>query len=175
MNPKTKKIALGGILLALSAVFLYLASVLPVVETTLLLVAGFLVPIMIEETGLKGGILLYVSTVLFGFLLVPNKWVVVVYGAFLGFYGIAKFLLEKPKNFWVQRALKLLYFLLIFTISYVFFKPFLFDPLELPMESMWIFLGGGLVFFILYDLVFSRGIAFYRKKIKREKEFYLSK
>ena len=64
---KTFKMALGGICLALTLIFMFAGSVAPGVELTLFAISSVFVAVMILETGTGGGILLYAAAVLLGF------------------------------------------------------------------------------------------------------------
>ena len=67
------KIALGGICLALTVIFLFGGSIVPGIELTLFAISSLFTAVMILETGVKGGVLLYAGAVLLGFAIIPNK------------------------------------------------------------------------------------------------------
>lgn len=76
---KTFKIALGGICLALTLIFMFGASFVPGIELTLFAIASLFTAVMIIETGVGGGIMLYIGAALLGLILLPNKPAMVPY------------------------------------------------------------------------------------------------
>ena len=94
-NKKTYRLALGGICLALTILFMFGASIAPGVELTLYAISSLFVAVMILESGVKGGVTLYIAAVLLGLLIVPNKVGVLPYVGLFGLYGIVKFFIEK--------------------------------------------------------------------------------
>ena len=173
-NEKNYKVALGGICLALSVVDLYLASFVPGVELTLYAVSSIFVCIMISETGIKGGLMLYVAATILGFLLMPGKLGILPYIFFFGIYPIVKLFAEKSRSRVVTIIIKISAFLVIAFVGYNFFRELLFANIRLPQMLGWILAVGAVVGFILYDYILSGLLAIYRRKIKREKEIKLS-
>ena len=90
-NKKTFKIALGGICLACTVLFMFGASIVPGVELTLYALSSLFIAVMIIETGIKGGIGLYVAAILLGLLIVPKKLGILPYVCLFGLYGILKY------------------------------------------------------------------------------------
>lgn len=78
---KTMKIALGGICLALTVIFLFGGSIVPGIELTLFAISSLFTAVMILETGVKGGVLLYAGAVLLGFAIIPNKLAMIPYAS----------------------------------------------------------------------------------------------
>lgn len=95
---KTMKIALGGICLALTVIFLFGGSIVPGIELTLFAISSLFTAVMILETGVKGGVLLYAGAVLLGFAIIPNKLAMIPYAFFFGYYGIVKYYIEKASR-----------------------------------------------------------------------------
>ena len=84
---KTNRLALGGIFLALTVVSLFIASVVPGIELTFYALSSVFIGLMILETGIGGGLLVYAAAALLGFLLIPNKAAVVPFIFFFGIYN----------------------------------------------------------------------------------------
>ena len=82
MHVKAKKMAFGGLLLALTIVCMVLGSVIESNTLFLLAAASYFVGIIIRETGMRTG------AVLLGFIVAPNKIYVVSFAA-MGFYILA--------------------------------------------------------------------------------------
>lgn len=85
MHVKAKTVALGGLLLALTIVFMALGSVIETSTLFLLAAASFFVGIVIREFGLAAGGAFYLAAVLLGFFVAPNKFYVLTFAA-MGFY-----------------------------------------------------------------------------------------
>ena len=81
---KTMKIALGGICLALTVIFLFGGSFVPGIELTLFAISSLFTAVMILETGVKGGVLLYAGAVLLGFAIIPNNLAMIPSAFFFG-------------------------------------------------------------------------------------------
>lgn len=109
-NKKTYQLALGGICLALTIIFMFGASIVPGAELTLYAISSLFIAVMILESGVKGGIALYIAAALLGLLIVPNKVGVLPYIGMFGLYGIVKFYIEKLKNPVAQVMLKVVFF-----------------------------------------------------------------
>lgn len=88
MHVKARKMAFGGLLLALSVVFMALGSIIESSTLFLLAAASYFVGIMIRETGIKTGAAFYIAAVLLGLMVAPNKMYVVSF-AIMGFYILA--------------------------------------------------------------------------------------
>ena len=80
MHIKAKKMAFGGLLLALSVICMILGSVIETGTLFLLAAASFFVGIIFREFGRKTAAAFYVAGVLLGLILAPNKLYVATYG-----------------------------------------------------------------------------------------------
>lgn len=85
MHVKAKKMAFGGVLLALSVIFMYLGSIIETNTLFLLAAASYFVGFMIRECGVRNGAAFYLAGVLLGMLTAPNKFYVVSYAG-MGLY-----------------------------------------------------------------------------------------
>lgn len=90
MHVKAKKMAFGGLMLALTVICMLLGSVIETNTLFLLAAASFFVGIMIREFGWKTGGAFYLAGVLLGMILAPNKLYVVSYAGM----GLYIFLIE---------------------------------------------------------------------------------
>ena len=88
---ETSTVALGGICLALTVIFLFGASFVPGAEMTLYALSSLFVAVMVIEKGPKSGVILFVAAVILGLLLVPNKLGMLPYICFFGYYGVLKY------------------------------------------------------------------------------------
>lgn len=88
MHVKAKKIAIAGLLLAFTIVCIALGSVIETNTLFLLAAASYFVGIIYREFGGKTGAAFYIAGVLLGFIVSPNKFYILSYGA-MGFYILA--------------------------------------------------------------------------------------
>lgn len=85
MHVKAKKMAFGGLLLALTVICMVMGSVIETGTLFLLAAASFFVGVIFREFGGKTGAAFYLAGVLLGMILAPNKFYVATYGA-MGLY-----------------------------------------------------------------------------------------
>ena len=156
---KTMKIALGGICLALTVIFLFGGSIVPGIELTLFAISSLFTAVMILETGVKGGVLL-------GFAIISNKLAMIPYAFFFGYYGIVKYYIEKLPGRWTQLALKTGLFAVLLSIGLIGFKKLLLGSIHLPDYPVWLLILAGIAFLLLYDFVYTFLIGFYLRRIK---------
>ena len=84
MHVKARMTAFSGLLLALSVVCMALGSVIETNTLFLLAAASYFVGIIYREFGGKMGAAFYIAGVILGFIVSPNKFYILSYGA----YGI---------------------------------------------------------------------------------------
>nr|WP_302598393.1 hypothetical protein [uncultured Cellulosilyticum sp.] len=113
---KANALTLGGILVALSVVLLYLSTFIPTNTLVLLTLVSFMPPIALMEKGLKTALLVYICTTLSSLLFIPLN-ITLLYLLFFGIYGIIKGLIERINKPFLEIVLKLLFFNSIFLIS----------------------------------------------------------
>ena len=159
---QSKRIALGGLLSALSLVFLFMTGLFPFATLALPALAGALFAALVIECGTVAAVCAYLSVSLLGIMLTPDQTAAILFLAFFGYYPILKSLLEqKAKK--AEWLLKLLTAAAAMTACYLVFR-FLFPDPELIALPAWLLpigLIGGLVIFILYDIALSRLIGWY--------------
>lgn len=163
---KTYTIALGGICLALTVIFMFAGSVVPGIELTLFAVSSLFVAVMILESGVKAGMLLYAAAVILGAVLIPNKLAIIPYAFFFGYYGILKFFIEKVHNAAVQLLLKACFFAAILCIGLLGFRGLLLGAVNLPDYPVAILIIAGILMLLVYDYIYTLIINLYLKRIK---------
>ena len=166
--------ALGGVLLALDIICLYLAQVVPAVELVFYLLTSLCICIMVAETGLGGGLLVFVAGALLGVLLVPGKLGILPYVFFYGIFPLIKCLAERIHHSFASHAVKFGFFAVVMVIAWRFFRSLFFANIDLPGQGAAALILFGVVMYICYDYILSGVIRLYRKKIRREKEIHLS-
>ena len=94
----SRKVAYGGILLALNCILLLLVNVLPINTLFLLGLASLPISIVIMEWGPKAGIVFYIGSVLLSFIIMAQKAQWILYIFTFGLYGLVKYFIEKDRN-----------------------------------------------------------------------------
>lgn len=161
MHVKAKKMAFGGLLLALTILCMSLGSLIESNTLFLLAAASYFVGIVIRETGLGTGLAFYAGAVLLGFLITPNKFYVISYAG-LGFYILAtelawcllgRFAWKKSPDavFWIIKygIFNLLY------LPVVFFFPKLIFAGELGTPVLVGAVAAGQAVLFLYDKAYD--------------------
>ncbi|XCP84831.1 hypothetical protein ABXS75_17630 [Roseburia hominis] len=161
MHVKAKKIAFGGLMLALTEICIALGSVLEMNTLFLLAAASFFVGIMLRETGVGTGAAFYLAGVLLGILISPNKLYVVSYAA-MGFYilaielvyrklGTMKGNVNRQALFWTA---KYLIFNCMFLPGILLFQKLLFAR-ELSVVMLAVICASGQIGLLLYDRAYE--------------------
>lgn len=164
----TFKLALGGICLALTLIFMFAGSFVPGIELTLFAISSLFVAIMIMETGIGGGILLYVASVILGLILFPGKVALIPYIFFFGYYGVIKYFIEKLQRGISQIMIKVIFFAAVLSIGLLGFKELLLGAIELPDYPAAILIIGGIVIMVVYDYIYTLVIQIYVSKIQHK-------
>lgn len=108
---RVKKIALAGLLTALSVVILSIGSVIETLDMTVAAIASFVIMLAVIELGSYFPTLIYVASSLLAILLLPNKYGALIYCLFYGFYPMIKPRLEnKIRSRWLLFFAKLAIF-----------------------------------------------------------------
>ena len=161
MHINAKKMALGGLLLALTEIFLLLGSVIEMNTLFLLAAASYFIGIMIREAGMGTGLAFYIAGVLLGILLTPNIFYVCSYAA-MGFYIVATEagwravgkLTGEKKRLVLVWVIKFLAFNLVFAAVLLFFGELLF--LKKMTALLWAgVIAAGQVGWLLYDRAYE--------------------
>ena len=167
-----RNVALGGVLLALALVVLFLASYVPGIELCLYAVSSLIVMIAIMELGLGLGALFYLAVTLLSFVLIPARGAFLLFGAFFGAFPFVKYAVESRRKRVVEIIVKLLFFNAVMGLALVFFRELFFADLALP-DFHWLILAAlAQPVVLLYDMVLTLAVGYYRdnlrKKINRE-------
>ncbi|WP_455538817.1 hypothetical protein [Terrisporobacter sp.] len=157
----SRKVAYGGILLALNCILLLLVNVLPINTLFLLGLASLPIAIVIMEWGPKAGIVFYIGSVLLSFIIMAQKTQWILYIFTFGIYGLVKYIIERDRSFVEEYFLKFLSANILIIITYFILKPFIYIPINLITIVIFE------ISFIIYDFVYSRFIDFYNDKLRR--------
>lgn len=165
-KPGTKVVATGGILMVLSIVLLYGATIVPGVELCFYCLTSLVSAIMVIEGGFSGGRIFYVGTSILGLIIIPDKTAVLPYILLFGLYANLKAYAEKSSSRPVQIIVKSILFVLMFGAVYKLCLGVLINSDSMLWSMPWFIIGAaGYVFFILYDTVLSMLIGWYYEKI----------
>ena len=163
--------ALGGILLALCIAGVFMSSIVPGAEMTLLLVASAGIFIFCREAGAVGGFVLYAAACLLCVILVPNKLAVLPLALVFGLYPVLKYLLEKAlQNKWLCLAAKTVYYAAAGAVALKLFEGLVFSSVaqsvlpSLADWSDWALLAAGWLVFVAYDVILSTCSLYYEKR-----------
>ncbi len=161
---RTKKLALSAILSSMGVLMLYLGSVIEIFDLTMAAFASIIIILSVIEMGGIYPWLIYGVTSLLSLVLLPNKFIGVLYLVFAGLYPILKEKFERlhPIVSWI---LKLSMFNTALIIAITTTKYLLHIPdTEIDFKLV-VFLVGNATF-ILYDLAITRMITIYLVKIR---------
>lgn len=165
------RVAYSGIVVAVSLLFLFGATVFPYAEYALPALAGICLVILVIDFGYKNAVVAYVAVSLLAGILVPNKEAVILFIVFLGYYPILKSRLEQIKNHMLEWCAKLAIFNFAVLLSYYLMISVLgmtevladFEGFKYGIWVIWL-LGNAV--FVLYDFALTRLISFYLIRIR---------
>ena len=173
-----RDMALGGVLVALTSIILYMISVIPTSTLTILTIASALIPICIIRSNVKTAIFVYFASSLISFFLVKIN-ISLLYFIFFGVFGIIKFLIERLRNGMVEMILKLIFFNISFFIGFIVMqnvlglniiaglKEVIFNVFNISSKNiatilLWLIAQP---VFLIYDYAMTLIITFYMEKI----------
>lgn len=157
----SRKVAYGGILLALNIILLLLVNIIPINTLFLLGLSSLPIAIVIMEYGPKAGIIFYIGSVLLSFIIMVNKTQWVIYIFTFGIYGLVKYIIENNRSFIQEYILKLLVANILIIFVYIILKEFVYIPINI--FTILVFE----IAFIVYDFMYSQFIDFYNEKLRR--------
>ena len=159
--------ALTGVLTALSLVFLWISAISPAGRLGIVAIAGVFPAGAVVSAGLGAGFFCYGATGLLGLILLPAKGSAALYLLFFGLWPMVKSLLERLNSRVLEWAGKFLVFDLILSLCWFGLRSLFLPFLPPALEAGWMVYAVGNVAFLIYDLGFSKLIAFYQARIDR--------
>lgn len=157
----SRKIAYGGILLALNIILLMLTNIIPINTLFLMGLASLPISIVIMEWGPKMGVAFYIGLVALSFIVMANKAQYILYIFTFGVYGLIKYGLERYKSIYTEYILKLLFANAVVMVLYFILKEFVFIPVNI------ITFVAFQIAFLIYDFMYSSFINYYNDKIRK--------
>ncbi len=157
----SRKIAYGGMLLALNCIILLLINILPINTLFLLGLSSLPIAVVIMEYGPKAGVIFYMGSFLLSFMILANKSQWILYIFTFGIYGLVKYMIEKDRSFVQEYVLKLLSANILIIITYFILRPFIYIPVNIITIIVFE------ISFIIYDFVYSKFIDYYNLKLRK--------
>lgn len=162
---KAKDLALGGILVALTLVTLFISLIIPINTFAILTISSCFVPIAIMRCNIKTGVFVYIASSIIGLLFIPLD-IMIPFVLYFGIYGLIKFYIEKLKNMPLEIILKLVFSNIMLIIGYLLFIK-LVAPINVKFP-MWILFILAQVAFIIFDYALTLIITFYISKFHKK-------
>lgn len=171
-NKASKKVALGGVVSALSLLFMFLTGIFPFAEYALPAISGIALVVLVIELDKKTAYIAYIAVGILSMLVAPVKESAVLFVFFLGFYPILKSSVEQIKSIVLEWTVKMGLFNLAIVAAYLSMT-YLLGMSEVLADLSGGFKYGILVFwllgnatFVLYDIALSQLVVMYFKKIQ---------
>lgn len=149
---KSQKIATGGLLCALSLLFLYLCNVVPSGKLAMICISSFCIGLCVALINIKFSVIAYIAVSVLGLLILPNKVVPLLFVLFFGNYPVVKFYLEKVNKSYVMWLIKIIVFNIYAVITYFVIRSFV--NVEINFAVPIIILIADFAY-IIYDFAFS--------------------
>jgi len=160
---KSQKLSFSAIMCALGVVILLVGSIIELVDITMAAIASFLIIICMIELGGYMPWLVYAVTSALGFLLLPNKTVMMIYILFFGFYPILKNYFERlsPIFSWIAKFV-------VFNIAVVFYYLVIEKLFYVNADSVKSYLLVLVnVIFFTFDLTLTLFVTAYVRKLRK--------
>jgi len=157
------QVAHSAILSALALILIYLSSLIPIGRLGIVAAAGLLPAAAVIAFDWKAGILSWAVVSVLAFLLVPDKFCVLLFAVLFGVYPVVKSLSENRKHQWQAYLLKLAFFNAALTVIYQVME----GALLANLPAWWLVYLAGNIVFLIYDYGFSRLIGLYIARIQR--------
>lgn len=166
-NKQARGVALGGMLAALSIVFLILASIVPVMQMVFPAIAGILLVSAVLDLHIKWAWGIFAVVTILGLLLCPDKSVVIFYFFFFGHYPLVKNYIERLHNRIIQWVIKIPLFNACLILAYLLIAKLFGVSAEALRYGYVLTLLLANIAFILYDIALSRLIVLYIYKVRK--------
>lgn len=174
---KTNKIAISALLAAFGVVILYLGALIDVIDLSAAILASFLILFCVAEMGYSVALSVWLVTALLSLLLLPNKAPALFYTALFGYMPVTKFLFERlgKRISWIPK-------LLLFNAAAVAVGYFGWELLGFTTENRFGLSAGWMIaaylvlanaVFIVCDILYTRLVWIYMKKIRNKIRKYL--
>ena len=168
--PRAYRIALGGICAGLSIVLLACTGLFPYATAALPALAGFLTAPVVIESGKRWAVLTYAAVAAVAVFITPDISAAFAYIFFFGYYPILKSLIERLRKIVLEWILKLAAVNLAITAVYLVVRSFFSlaetEVILFGIDVTWAFWIAANVVFVLYDIVLTRLIGEYVRRLR---------
>ncbi|MBC5788037.1 MULTISPECIES: hypothetical protein [Clostridiaceae] len=165
----SQKVALGGMVTALSIVLMFFTGIFPFAMFALPGIAGVLLVLIVMELGRKYALVVYIGVSILSIFISPDREAALFYIILLGYYPILKSVLEQIPSRIVEYLCKLL-LISIVTVAGYLAVVYLFGMEDIETNP-WL-LAGGFVFviitFFIYDLAITQLVQLYQEKFRKQ-------
>ena len=149
---KSQKIATGGLISALSLLFLYLCSVVPSGKIAMICISSFCIGLCVALINIRFSVVAYIAVSILGLILLPNKIIPLLFILFFGNYPVAKLFLEKITNTYLMWLVKIIVFNIYAVVTYFMVTRFI--DVEINFAVPIIILIANFAY-VIYDFAFS--------------------
>lgn len=168
MENISKKMAFGGILLALDAILFMLINFIPMNTIFFMALASLISSIIVIEFGEKMGTIFTVASIFISFIIIANKAQWFVFAISFAVYGIVKSLIERGRNMIVEYGMKIVFANVVLFIIYSVLKSFI------QIKFISVLVVGFNITFLIFDLFYSQFINMYQNKWRKSISKYLN-
>lgn len=170
---ESQKIALCGVLVALSVVLMLAGSALQLGTYAAPMLAAFLLIPVLEEYGTRYALLLYGAAAVLAVLLVPETELALFYALVIGYYPVLCHALCKVRPAVLRWGLKLLVFnvatALVYGLLFALFGPVILQELVADGTAMAVvLLATGNLAFVLCDRALGAVTRYYRLVLRKK-------
>lgn len=162
MNNISKKISLGGMLLAIEAIIFMLINFIPTNTIFLMVIASFISSILIYEYGEKIGAIFTIASIFISFIIISNKVHWFLYAISFALYGLVKAIIERGRKRELEYGMKFVFANIVFLIMVYVLKSFI----QIDFKFFFIILLN--MRFLVYDVFYSQFIRLYENKIRKK-------
>mgnify|MGYP001766184479 CR=1 FL=1 len=168
MDSDSYTLSLTSMMAAFTLLFIYLAGILPTARLSMYAVASLFSFALCMEQRTAYALVLFFGVSLVSLLILPNILLIIPYVLFFGYYGIAKFHIERIKDKFLAFVLKLMVFNIGLILNYFLAKNmFLTDIPDALKDNFWVFMVLAQVVFVAYDYIFSKLAVFYDDRVRK--------
>lgn len=164
---KTYFVVLGGMIAALSVIFMLLSALFPIADLVFPALAGILLICTVCEMGEGWSFIIFAAVSILSLLILPDKEPAIYYILFLGHYPILKSFIERIKNKPFKWAVKLILFNICTAVA-LLVSIALFGISGSILEYSYPLIA--LLFnvtFVIYDIAVGRLVVLYRLRIQK--------
>ena len=171
MNRNSRRLAVGGMMVALAVAVMLLGGVIPAATFCCPALAGVLLLPVVAECGRRMALGAYVAIAALSLILGPDKEAALLF-AFAGYYPVVKWNLDRIRNRWLRRGLKalilngaiaLMYALVFFVLR---LDQIMADYADMTRAMLIAFVLLGNVTLALYDRMLAVMAFVYLKKLR---------